>query len=175
MESVAKKYIKALSESFSTKELEEIIPLFTKLSKVLAEKKVADLLYSPFMKSAQKEGLLLSVFDTIDKRFENFLKLLVLENRIELLPSITEGLEKRLLAQKKQFVAILHTKDGLDSKTQELIAKSLSKKLNAELSIRQEQASIDGIKLSVEDLGIEISFSKERFLQDLSAHILKAI
>lgn len=175
MESVAKKYIKALSESFSTKELEEIIPLFAKLSKALAEKEVADLLYSPFMKGTQKEELLLSVFDTIDKRFENFLKLLVLENRIEILPSIAEGLEKRLLAQKKQFVAILRTKDGLDSKTQELIAKSLSKKLNAELSIRQEQASIDGIKLSMEDLGIEISFSKERFLQDLSTHILKAI
>ena len=55
------------------------------------------------------------------------------------------------------------------------IAKSLSSRLNVNLDLRQERAAIDGIRLSVEDLGVEISFSKERFFTDLTNHILKAI
>ncbi len=172
---IAKKYTKAILESFSNNEVQEIIDILSKLNKALEDKKVAECINSPFIDKAQKEQLILSVFDTLEQKFENLLKVLVASDRICLIPEIIKGLEKKLLADKKQFVAILKIKQELDSATLQSIAKSLSTKLNANLDVRQEKASIEGIRLSVEDLGVEIAFSKERFLGDLTNHILKAI
>ena len=84
-------------------------------------------------------------------------------------------LEKKILADTKHYVAVLKIKEEVDSATLQNIAKSFSTKLNVNLDVRQEKTSIDGIRLSAEDLGIEISFSKERFFTDLTNHILKAI
>lgn len=172
---IAKKYTKAILESFSNNEVQEIIDALSKLSKALEDDKVAECINSPFIDKTQKEQLILGVFDRLDKKFENLLKILVASDRICLIPEIIKGLEKKLLADKKQFVAILKIKQELDSATLQNIAKSLSTKLNANLDVRQEKAAIEGIRLSVEDLGVEIAFSKERFLGDLTNHILKAI
>ncbi|MGX2984010.1 F0F1 ATP synthase subunit delta [Helicobacter sp. 23-1048] len=172
---IAKKYTKAILESFSNNEVQEIIDILSKLNKALEDKKVAECINSPFIDKTQKEQLILSVFDKLEQKFENLLKVLVASDRICLIPEIIKGLEKKLLADKKQFVAILKIKQELDSATLQSIAKSLSTKLNANLDVRQEKASIEGIRLSVEDLGVEIAFSKERFLGDLTNHILKAI
>ena len=172
---IAKKYTKAILESFSNNEVQEIIDILSKLNKALEDKKVAECINSPFIDKTQKEQLILSVFDKLEQKFENLLKVLVASDRICLIPEIIKGLEKNLLADKKQFVAILKIKQELDSATLQSIAKSLSAKLNANLDVRQEKASIEGIRLSVEDLGVEIAFSKERFLGDLTNHILKAI
>lgn len=172
---IAKKYTKAILESFSNNEVQEIIDALSKLSKALEDDKVAECINSPFIDKTQKEQLILGVFDKLDKKFENLLKILVASDRICLIPEIIKGLEKKLLADKKQFVAILKIKQELDSATLQNIAKSLSTKLNANLDVRQEKAAIEGIRLSVEDLGVEIAFSKERFLGDLTNHILKAI
>lgn len=172
---IAKKYTKAILESFSNNEVQEIIDILSKLNKALEDKKVAECINSPFIDKTQKEQLILSVFEKLEQKFENLLKVLVASDRICLIPEIIKGLEKKLLADKKQFVAILKIKQELDSATLQSIAKSLSTKLNANLDVRQEKASIEGIRLSVEDLGVEIAFSKERFLWDLTNHILKAI
>lgn len=172
---IAKKYTKAILESFSNNEVQEIIDILSKLNKALEDKKVAECINSPFIDKTQKEQLILSVFEKLEQKFENLLKVLVASDRICLIPEIIKGLEKKLLADKKQFVAILKIKQELDSATLQSIAKSLSTKLNANLDVRQEKASIEGIRLSVEDLGVEIAFSKERFLGDLTNHILKAI
>lgn len=174
MDVIAKKYVQALFQVFSIEELEDVLCVLSNISDALGKKQITDLIYSPFLTTKQKEELLLHLFETIDERLKNFFKIIVLENRIQVLQNITDMLEKRLLAQKKQFVAVLQTKDGLDSKTQDMIAESLSRKLNVVLNIKQEQVMIEGIRLSVDDLGIEISFSKEKFLSDLSAYILKA-
>ena len=152
MDLVAKKYTKAILGSFSTQEIEEVITLLSMLSKTFEDKAVRDFIHSPFIEKGKKEELLLSVFGKCEVKFENLIKLLVRSDRISAIPSIIKTLEKNILADKKQYVAVLRIKEEL-----------------------QEKAAIDGIRLSVEDLGVEISFSKERFFTDLTNHILKAI
>ncbi|WP_394958532.1 F0F1 ATP synthase subunit delta [uncultured Helicobacter sp.] len=175
MDLVAKKYTKAILGSFSTQEIEEVITLLSMLSKTFEDKAVRDFIHSPFIEKGKKEELLLSVFGKCEVKFENLIKLLVRSDRISAIPSIIKTLEKNILADKKQYVAVLRIKEELDSTTLQNIAKSLSSRLNVSLDVRQEKAAIDGIRLSVEDLGVEISFSKERFFTDLTNHILKAI
>ncbi|WP_394994221.1 F0F1 ATP synthase subunit delta [uncultured Helicobacter sp.] len=175
MDLVAKKYTRAILDSFSTQEIEQVITLLSALNKAFEDKSLRDFIHSPFIEKAKKEELLLGVFSECEEKFENLIRLLVRSDRISAIPGIVRTLEKKILADKKQYVAVLKIKEELDSTTLQNIAKSLSSRLNVNLDVRQERAAIDGIRLSVEDLGVEISFSKERFFTDLTNHILKAI
>lgn len=170
---IAKKYTQALIDSGS--DLHKALEILKGFSIMLKEKKNADILASPFITKAQKEQLLLTSIGKVDTKLENFFRLLAEADRILLIPYISNELEKRLLAQKREYAATLVTKEELDSKTLEKIQSALAKKLGVNLSIKQNLSGIEGIKLSVEDLGIEISFSKERFSNDLKHHILKAL
>lgn len=172
---VAKKYTKAILDAFSAKEIEDIVAIFSTFSKVIEDKAICSFLYSPFVDKAKKEKLLLESLHIDGEKFENLIKVLVRSDRISAIPEIAKTLEKKILADTKHYVAVLKIKEEVDSATLQNIAKSFSTKLNVNLDVCQEKTSIDGIRLSVEDLGIEISFSKERFFTDLTNHILKAI
>lgn len=170
---ISKKYTQALMDSVS--DLDEALSILKGFSAVLKNKKNADIIASPFLSKAQKEQFLLESIGKVDIKLQNFFRLLAQSDRILLIPYISDELEKRLLARKKEYAAILTAKEDLDTKTLEKIQDSLAKKLGVKLSIKQKLSEVDGIKLSVEDLGIEVSFSKERFSNDLKHHILKAL
>lgn len=178
---IAKKYTQALIESGC--DLETSLQVLRGVSTILKDKKSADIINSPFLSKAQKEAFLFNLLgDTgADKaksgneKIENFFRLIAQADRILLIPLIANELEKRLLAQKKEYAATLVSKEELDTKTLEKIQTALAKKLGVKLSISQELSGVDGIKLSVEDLGIEVAFSKERFGNELKNHILKAL
>ena len=173
---IAKKYTQALMDSVN--DLDEALHILKGFSLALKEKKNADLIASPFLSKTQKEQFLLesvSKIGKVDAKFENFFRLLAEADRILLIPYISSELEKRLLARKKEYAATLTSKEELDNATLEKIQTALAKKLGVKLSIKQELSGAEGIKLSVEDLGIEVSFSKERFSSDLKHHILKVL
>ena len=54
------------------------------------------------------------------------------------------------------------------------IENKFSQKLGVNLLLKQQIVENAGIKLVVEDLGVEVSFSQEKFINDLRNHILKA-
>ncbi|TLD96030.1 F0F1 ATP synthase subunit delta [Helicobacter jaachi] len=173
MLSIAKKYTQALINS--SIKLDEMLNILKDLSSSLQDKKVMSIIASPFLNKTQKEQLLLESIGNVDVKIQNFFRLLVEEDRIQLIPYIAQELEKCLLARKKEYAATLVSKEELDSKTLDKIQASLAKKLGVKLSIKQKISGTDGIRLSVEDLGIEVSFSRERFSNDLKNHILKAL
>lgn len=170
---IAKKYTQALIDSGA--DLDEALHILKGFSLVLREKKYADIIASPFLSKTQKEQFLRDNIGKVDTKLENFFRLLAEADRILLIPYISNELEKRLLANKKEYAATLTSKEELDSKTLDKIQIALAKKLGVKLSIKQKLSGIEGIKLSVEDLGMEVSFSKERFSNDLKHHILKAL
>lgn len=170
---IAKKYTQALMDSGS--DLDEALNVLKGFSLALRDKKIIDIIASPFLSKTQKEQFLLESVGQVDAKLHNFFRLLAEADRILLIPYISNELEKRLLARKKEYAAILTTKEELDSATLEKIQSALANKLGVKLSIKQKLSGAEGIKLSVEDLGIEVSFSKERFSSDLKHHILKAL
>lgn len=170
---VSKKYTQALIDSGC--DLNETLEILKGFSLALKDKACADIIASPFLSKAQKEAFLLESVGKPDEKLTNFLRLLAHADRILLIPLICDELEKQILADKKEYAATLTSKDELDSKTLAMIEGALAKKLGVKLSIKQELSGNDGIKLSVEDLGVEVSFSKERFSSDLKSHILKAL
>ncbi|MDE6045319.1 MAG: hypothetical protein K2F85_07385, partial [Helicobacter sp.] len=58
--------------------------------------------------------------------------------------------------------------------TLENIKNTFAKKLNVNLALKHEHSDKEGVRLVVEDLGVEVAFSQERFVSDLREHILRA-
>ncbi|MDE7217534.1 MAG: hypothetical protein K2N20_05520, partial [Helicobacter sp.] len=79
-----------------------------------------------------------------------------------------------LAAMKKEYVAILSSKEAFDAATLENIKNTFAQRLNVNLALKQERSDKEGVRLVVEDLGVEVAFSQERFVSDLREHILRA-
>ena len=173
-EIIAKKYAQALIKTYDNATLKKLTEVLCEACKAFEVEKFRDIIHSPYVSKAKKKDLLLSLLDN-QKEFANFVDLLIQNARIEIMPFIAEILQKHLRSLQNQHKAILYANKNLDSGTIDSIAKSLSHRLGAKLSIEQSQAKIDGIRLVVEDLGVEISFLKKKFFDDLQSHILKAI
>jgi F-type H+-transporting ATPase subunit delta len=55
------------------------------------------------------------------------------------------------------------------------LSDGLSKKFDSKISLSYVKDDFNGIKVDVQDLGIEINFSKSRINSQMIEHIVKAI
>lgn len=172
---IAKKYAQALIAALSTEELKTLLVFLKSLGLALKNKQIADLLTSPFLSKTQKESVMLACANHTNQKVQNFLKVLIASDRLMMVSHIAYEVEKKVFEYNKEYIANLSSKEKFDGDTLNKIQESLAKKLNVRLNIHQRQDFIDGIKLEIEDLGIEISFSEQRFGDELKKHILKAL
>ena len=55
------------------------------------------------------------------------------------------------------------------------LSNGLSKKFDSSISLSFVKNDFNGIKVGIEDLGVEINFSKSRINSQMIEHIVKAI
>ncbi|MCI5968769.1 F0F1 ATP synthase subunit delta [Helicobacter sp.] len=173
---IAKRYIKALAVSVSQSQLEEIALLLAKLAEASAVLKFRDIMESPYVSTTQKVAFILK--DILDNsgniKFVNFIKVLAEHKRLDLFEGLYRELSLYLAILNKEYIAQLIVNEGYEDSVLKEIESKFSKKFGVNLLLKQKIMANIGIKLVVEDLGIEVSFSKERFISDLRNHILKA-
>lgn len=178
VEIIAKKYSKAIVEDIGFAELESFLKNFKKLAEPFYVKEFLDIVNSPCISKDEKQDFLLQFADKKYTNFEkikNFVRLLAENNRLNVIPSICELLQTNIDEQNNSYIGILYLNKEADSVSIDKIKKNLSERLNIDLDIQQRIVDIEGIKLTIEDLDVEVSFSKEYFLNELKSHILKAI
>lgn len=173
---VAKRYIKALATLMPQKELEEILPLFRKLANVSTISKFKEILESPCISIKQKEDFILKdiLESSSQVKFVNFIRILAEHNRLNLFEELYGELSSYLSALKKEYIAQLIVSECCEDAILKEIESSFSRKLGVNLLLKQQVVANCGIRLIVEDLGVEVSFSQEKFINDLRNHILKA-
>ena len=175
IDNTAKKYVKALVESHKKNELEGVLEIFKALSSAFEVGKFNDIINSPAIKDDEKVNLILSFIKKPDEKISNFIKLLAKNRRINLIPQIFEGLRKNISAQNNEFYGKIYSSQDIEkSKIKELEAQ-ISKKFNANIKLEPVVTNYNGVKIDVEDLGFEISFSIDRLKNKMSEYILKAI
>lgn len=174
-ENIAKRYVKAIVENTSVSECEKYLEELLKINQALNVEKFLNIINSPYVKKYDKKDLTLELLDSRTEKIINLIKLLIDNDRICIIPEICSVLKSYIDEKNKCYEGILYVKESLDKDVLNHINTSLSKRLNVDLSIKEEISKIEGIKMSVSGLGVEISFSKESFLNDLKNHILKAI
>lgn len=172
---IAKRYIKALASSATQKELEGMASLLGKLAGATAIAKFREIIESPYVECTQKVDFILQKIldDTASLKFANFIKVLANHKRLDLFEELYVELSSYLAALNKEYIAQLFVKEAYSDSVLKEIENKFSQKLGVNLLLKQQIVENAGIKLVVEDLGVEVSFSQEKFINDLRNHILK--
>jgi len=175
-ELIAKRYVRALVDAVGTESLEAVSIIFTALSKEFSNAKFVQIMSSTDVLTSDKEGILLAgVAKAESKELNNFIKLLVEHKRINIIPAIAQELDKAIARATKQYTGVVYSDSDIDAATLSGLGKGLSKKVDATVTLEFVKTDFDGIKVEVEDLGVEVNFSKTRLNTQLVEHILKAI
>lgn len=175
-ELIAKRYVKALIEAVGADSLENVSVIFDALSQQFSDAKFVQIMSSADIASTEKEAILIaSVEKSGSTELTNFIKLLVEQKRIDIIPAIAKALTKAIAKTNKQYTGTVYSDSDIDAASITGLSEGLSKKVDASVTLEFVKTDFDGIKVEVEDLGVEVNFSKTRLNTQLVEHILKAI
>ncbi len=172
---VSKKYVKALLSDQSDSKSEEYYRNLTLLSEAYALEKMKNIILSPSISKDDKYNFLISLLGKYDKNIKNFIKILVENDRVYLLPSICNEIRYQIAIKENKFVGKIISSSILDEKSKKIIEEKLSTKFDSIIKLESDISDYPGIKIEIEDLGVEISFSIDRLKAQMTEHILKAI
>lgn len=173
---VAKRYVKALIDGRDIQIINSLSNSLNMISSAFGDEKFISIISSPEIADSAKVDLIISLVDTVnDNTLKNFVKLLGEKRRLSLLPFIATELNTQIAKINNSFVGVVYTNLELSSDYVSSIEEQFSKKFDVKLSLSQKVCDYDGIKVDIDGLGVEISFSKERLKSQLIDHILKAV
>ena len=173
-ELIAKRYASALS--CVAKDLPAILEVLNVVSEVsnTAEVKVA--LTSPIVSNEQKTEMILATLgDNADASLVNFIKILGENRRLDLIPAITKVLNSEQQRLSNEYEGVLKSASLLDEKALNELEDTLKKYTGASIKLTQEKTNLDGLRVLVDDLGIEVNFSKQRVKEQLIDFIKKSL
>ena len=173
-ELIAKRYANALS-SLKNK-LPENLVLLNTLSEALADKNIEAVITSPMVSNEQKTEMILSALDkSADGSLVNFIKILGDNRRLDLIPAITKLLNREQQVISNEYEGILQSASTIDDESIANLEDTLKKYTGSTIKLTQETTELDGMKVVVDDLGIEVNFSKQRVKEQLIDFITKSL
>jgi len=175
-ELIAKRYLKAIKQSSNAETMQNIALIFSVLAQSFNNEKFNQIINNPDVSKNQKSGILLAAVKSAgSKDVENLIKLLAEHNRIHIIPTIAEIMRKDIAKTNKSYSGIVYSDSEIDAKVIEDLGNGLGNRFNSKITLKFVKNDFNGIKVDVEDLGVEISFSKSRINSQIIEHIAKAI
>lgn len=175
-ELIAKRYVKALTSDLDIDTLKKMSEVFFALSESFYDTKFQEIMSSPNVSLEQKQEILMeAVKKTDSEEIINFIKVLVEKKRIMIIPAIAECMRKDIATLTKTYKGTVYSDTEIDSQVMKDLSVGLGNKFGSSITLDFLKDDFDGIKVDVEDLGIEINFSKTRIDSQIINHIVKAI
>ncbi|RUM73110.1 MAG: F0F1 ATP synthase subunit delta [Sulfurovum sp.] len=173
-ELIAKRYVKALAESVS--DLKAVAAILNALAKAMSAKEVKEAIASPLVSAEKKIDLILSALGSdVDSKIVNFIKILGENKRIDLIPVIAKVLNADLQKASNKYEGVIETQEKLDAGAIKKLEKALHQYTGAKIKLSQKKSDLDGLHVIVDDLGVEVNFSKKRVQEQLIDFIVKSI
>jgi F-type H+-transporting ATPase subunit delta len=172
-ELIAKRYAQALSSV--SKDLPGILEVLNVLSEVISNSEIKSTLTSPIISSESKTAMILSALSDDDITLVNFIKVLGENKRLDLIPAITKVLNSDQQRVSNEYEGVLQSASSLDEATLANLEETLKKYTGSTIKLTQEKSDLDGVRVSVDDLGIEVNFSKQRVKEQLIDFIKKSL
>ncbi len=173
---IAKRYVKALAGVMDAEALANTKILFDALADAYKEKEFSTVINDPEIDDTAKTSLLLAIVEGAkSEAVNNLVKLLVEKRRLHVIPAIAEMLRLELAQMNKTYEGKVYSNSAVDASTLEALGNDLGRKMDAAITLAFVESEYNGIKVEVEDLGVEVSLSKSRMNAQLIEHILKAI
>ena len=175
-ELIAKRYAKALMEISKSDDLENIVQSLQDISSSLNEEKIKELVSNPLISKDKKfENLIAPLKDKIDDNLYKLLAIMSDENRLSLVPTLAEILSYEMKMASNSFEGTISSDGTLEEDDIKKLEERLSQYTGATIQLKDSDKKIDGIKVEVNDLGIELSYSKDRVKADLLAFIQQGL
>jgi F-type H+-transporting ATPase subunit delta len=174
-ELIAKRYARALVAT--TSDVKETTGLLSMLSEAIGSKEILTAVTSPLISASHKVDMLLEALGShADEKVQNFIKLLAEHGRLSLIPTIVKVLRGDLQKVENNYEGVVQSEEVLDASTLSSLEETLQKYTDSNVKLVHEQVdSIDGLHVVVEDLGIEVNFSKARVKEQLIDFIKKSL
>jgi F-type H+-transporting ATPase subunit delta len=173
-ELIAKRYARALSAV--SKDVASDAALLSTLSEVICSKEVITALRSPIIAAEKKTDMVLkAVGENANAAMKNFIKILGENRRLDLIPVVSKVLNKELQKASNQYEGTVKSANPLDDAALADLEETLQKYTGATVKLAQEKSDLDGIRVAVDDLGIEVNFSKQRVKEQLIDFITKSL
>ena len=172
-ELIAKRYAQALSSV--SKDLPGILDVLNVLSEVVSSSEIKSTLTSPIISSENKTAMILSALSDDDTTLINFIKILGENGRLDLIPAITKVLNSDQQRVSNEYEGVLKSASSLDEAALANLEETLKKYTGSTIKLTQEKSDLDGVRVSVDDLGIEVNFSKQRVKEQLIDFIKKSL
>jgi len=173
-ELIAKRYAAALSAVSS--DIQSILNVLNVLSEAIRSDTVKSALTSPIVSAEKKTEMILSALGKdADQTLINFIKVLGENKRLDLIPAIAKVLNADMQKESNQYEGVLKSANKLGKEELNKLEKTLEKYTGSTIKLRQERTDLDGLRVSVDDLGIEVNFSKQRVKEQLIDFIKKSL
>ncbi len=172
---VAKKYVNALMKSCSDSELSSVENSLDELSSAFSSVKFNNIILSPDLSNDKKEEFILSLLSSSEPKVINFVKLLVLNDRLDLIPTISKELKYQISLKSNSYEGEIISNFEISKNQLSSLEENFSKKFNADIKLKMKISDYPGVKIQLDDLGVEVSFSQDRLKAQMVEHILRAI
>ena len=173
---VAKRYIRALKQNMGVKSLKAISDIFSEIALSFKDEKFTNIINNPGVKAVEKSKILLdAVASAKSDELNNLIKLLSEHNRLSIIPTLAVEMKKDLAQTNKSYTGVVYSNSDMTAKVIKELGAGLGAKYDSKITLEFVKSDFNGIKVDVEDLGIEINFSKTRINNQIIDHIVKAI
>ncbi|WP_027326873.1 F0F1 ATP synthase subunit delta [Helicobacter pametensis] len=169
---LARKYAKILKESFDSKVLLDLVDQKPLIQECFQNSEFQKILSNPFILALTKVGFVDSCLDFSHQGMREFVRMMADSQTLHLLLEVVEELESSLRLDQKQCCAILSSSDKLDQNLIELFKKQLEEKTGYQIMVKEASWNKEEVGCYIEELDLEVSFSKEKFDRDLKNFIL---
>ncbi len=173
---VAKRYAKALM-NIEGINLEEVNAQLSAIAAAIeSDASVKEFINSPLISSTKKyEAIVAPLKEKLDPKIAALLELMAQKNRLSLIPELKAILDREIMIASNHFVGEVESSDDLDKALIKKLEKKLASYSGKEIELKSKKSDIDGIKVEVSDLGLELNFSKQSVKNALIEHIQKAL
>jgi len=173
-ELIAKRYATALSSA--CKEIASVSKILNVLTEVISAEEIKTLLTSPIVSAEKKTEMILAALgENADKTLINFIKVLGENKRLDMIPAIAKVLNADLQKASNKYEGVLKSNRKVAKEELEKLEKTLAEYTGSTIKLKQEKTDLDGLRVSVDDLGIEVNFSKQRVKEQLIDFIKKSL
>ena len=172
---IAKRYVKALLDGRDLNSATAVYNDLKTISSAFKEEKFISIISSSEVANSSKVELIISFVENCSDELKNLIKLLGTNKRLDLIPAMVKELDGQISRMNNTYTGVVYTNKKLSAKYVSSIESQFSKKFDVKLSLSQDVCDYDGIKVDIDSLGVEISFSKERLRSQMINHILKAV
>jgi len=170
---VVEKYTKAFLASLNKDEVAEAYEAIARIALVAKDPKFILIVKSPMLSVEEKLQFLSEIAEYKNEKFINFLRIILENKREDLFKEIHTSLYEKVSKYFNTYAGVVEGKVSEDMLKE--IENKLTQKFNAEIRLLLKEKDINGIKVFVDILNVEVAINEDKIKSDLINDILKAI